>query len=1173
MHRKIPFLGLLLALQISLQAQNSHPVFPANGQFLSDSVIHFQWNPYPGSGITYQIQIATDTLFQNLLFDQTNIPENHLLVTLGMGQNRWWRTRHFISGNPQAWSPGFQFTTFVPSLIQRVTGWFTADSGLTKTGNQVQLWQSRTGTLALEQTDPGRRPVSSDTALFGKPSLYLDGTDDFLQSTFLNYAKGSFILFHNPLNKNSTLISQARFTFTGFNFYLNNSQRPSVNCLAMPASTGFTFNGYPITYTIPARRVSMEGIALQPSGARIFTGPLDSLSQQSIAYLDIPASTPFRVGAMGNSSGFYKGHIYELFIADTSLTRAQYDMLYNYITWKYQPPVNLGPDIHKTYGFCPLTLSVSPVYSAYNWSTGDTVPSVQITNPGTYWLQVTDFLGRVSRDTILITNTVPLLNLTDTIICLNTQANLQSGFTGAYQYLWDNNPVLNQPSLITGTQGPHILVIKDSFNCTISDTVLINLDLYANTVSLGADKSVCSGEPLALVSGAPQTVAYQWSTGINDTLPQIIISTSGSYAVTTTNNRGCAAVSQVNVWVKGAAPQALFLKSAPQICTGDTLLCTDASIPALPAFPVTKWQWNFGNGHTDTVQNPGVVYSQPGVYHITLTATTDSGCYDVFTDSVIVFALPIPWITTGTRCSARPVQLNANAIGGTVTSYLWTIGNGSSNPDTSSLQNPVYSWIVSGSYWVKLEVTNQNACKNSDSLLIEIHQTPFAAFNYTPPLLCTGTKVEFTDNSLAGTVYPNNYWKWNFGDGSSTVTGLPAPSHIYQSYGMFPVSLLVGSSVTGCYDSLTVNLEVGANPTAIITDSTFCSGQAGNLTEASTSTGDTLVSWLWISPVFGSVAGKNPAIICPDTGSFPLFLVIETQRGCRDTASSSLVSYSTPVAGFSMTPLYGNAPLSVQFTNKSINGDIYLWDFGDGYTSGIIHPAHTFATQGIFDVTLLATSSKGCFDSHSDRVYTVKTAFDIEVTGVQAVIDQDRIKVSADIRNNAAFPVHRIDLQCWINSENPVVEIWQAQGVNDRLQPGHTFRYQFVSEPILPKNPDHIPYAVCVKASVPEYPTDDNPDNDRGCVAITEAFHISQPYPNPSSGTVWLDAVLEFSDQITIELYHLNGQKLATLFDQPIEKGFSRIMLPLPASLPAGVAVIKISYRDYTGIRKIITIE
>lgn len=1173
MHRNILFLGLLLALRFSLPAQNSHPVYPAQGQFLSDTVILFQWNPYPGSGITYQLQIATDTLFQNLLFDQSNILQHHLQVTLGMGQNRWWRTRHYVSGIPQAWSPGFQFTTFVPSLIPRITAWFTADSGLTKSGNQVQLWQSRTSTLTLEQTDPARRPVSSDTALFAKPSLYLDGTDDFLQSTFLNYASSSFFVFHNPLNKNSTLVSQARFTFTGFNFYLNNSQRPSVNCLATPANTGFTFNGYTIPYTIPARRVSLEGIALHPSGARIFTGLLDSLSLQTIAYLDLPSSTPFRVGAMGNSSGYYKGHLYELFFADTALSRTQYDMLYNYIAWKYQPPVNLGPDIHKTYGFCPLTLSVSTVYSAYSWSTGDTVPSIQVTNPGTYWLLVTDFLGRVSRDTILITNSVPALNLSDTIICLNTQANLQSGFTGAYQYVWDNNPLLDQPSLSTGTPGLHTLVIKDSFNCSISDTVLVTLDLYANTVSLGPDKSVCSGEPLALMSGASQTVSYQWNTGVSDTLPQITIASSGTYGVTATNNRGCVATSQVNVWVKGASPLAFFTKSSTQVCTGDTLLCTDASIPALPAFPVTKWQWNFGNGQTDTVQNPKVVYAQPGIYHISLTATTDSGCFASWSDSVIVFALPIPWITTGTRCSARPVQLNANAIGGTVTAYLWTISNASVTPDTSTLQNPVYSWLVSGNYWVKLEVTNQNACKNSDSLLVEIHQTPFAAFNYTPPLLCTGTKVDFTDNSLAGPAYPNNYWKWNFGDGSNSVTGLPKPSHTYQAHGIFPVALLVGSSVTGCYDSVNINLEVGARPAAIITDTTFCVGQVRNLSEASTSTGDTLISWIWTSPVFGSLSGKSPAIICPDTGLFPLFLVVETQRGCRDTASALLVSHPTPVAGFSMTPLYGNAPLAVQFTNKTLNGDIYLWDFGDGFTSGLIQPSHTFITAGIFDITLLATSLKGCFDSHTDRVYTVKTAFDIEVTGVQAVIDQNSIKVSADIRNNSAFPVHRFDLQCWINSENPVVEIWQAQGVNDRLQPGHTFRYQFVSKPLLPQNPDHVPYAVCVKASVPEYPTDDNQANDRSCVAITEAFNISQPYPNPASGTVWLDAVLEFSDQLTIELYQMSGQKLATLFDQPVEKGFLQIGLPLPAGLPAGVTLLKISYRDYSGVRKIITIE
>lgn len=54
-----------------------------------------------------------------------------------------------------------------------------------------------------------------------------------------------------------------------------------------------------------------------------------------------------------------------------------------------------------------------------------------------------------------------------------------------------------------------------------------------------------------------------------------------------------------------------------------------------------------------------------------------------------------------------------------------------------------------------------------------------------------------------------------------------------------------------------------------------------------------------------------------------------------------------------------SAPATIDFTNTSINGATYMWDFGDGIFSATTRPSHTYNGYGTFTVSLLATSSCG----------------------------------------------------------------------------------------------------------------------------------------------------------------------------------------------------------------------
>lgn len=67
-----------------------------------------------------------------------------------------------------------------------------------------------------------------------------------------------------------------------------------------------------------------------------------------------------------------------------------------------------------------------------------------------------------------------------------------------------------------------------------------------------------------------------------------------------------------------------------------------------------------------------------------------------------------------------------------------------------------------------------------------------------------------------------------------------------------------------------------------------------------------------------------------------------------------------PVAGFTAYPVSGNGPLTVRFTDTSLNiPTMWYWDFGDGTNEGTASPAHTYAAPGTYSVTLTATNQYG----------------------------------------------------------------------------------------------------------------------------------------------------------------------------------------------------------------------
>ncbi len=119
------------------------------------------------------------------------------------------------------------------------------------------------------------------------------------------------------------------------------------------------------------------------------------------------------------------------------------------------------------------------------------------------------------------------------------------------------------------------------------------------------------------------------------------------------------------------------------------------------------------------------------------------------------------------------------------------------------------------------------------------------------------------------------------------------------------------------------------------------------------------VSWLWSFPGGNPTSSidQNPTGIFYDTpGTYDVTLEATNSVGSNQiTKTSIVVVEGPPIPSFDYTITDNNAI----FTNTTLNGDSYYWNFGDGFDSTDEHPVHVYVDDGVYTVLLEATNICG----------------------------------------------------------------------------------------------------------------------------------------------------------------------------------------------------------------------
>lgn len=316
------------------------------------------------------------------------------------------------------------------------------------------------------------------------------------------------------------------------------------------------------------------------------------------------------------------------------------------------------------------------------------------------------------------------------------------------------------------------------------------------------------------------------------------------------------------------------------------------------------------------------------------------------------FALPIADFsadktTTGVNGAVNFTDLSLN----NPSTWHWDFGDG----NTSTDKNPVHIYNSINTYSVILTVTNfdgfDTITKNN---YIVVNNSPVVDFQADQTYIAVNSVVYFTDNSIN----TPTVWNWDFGDGNTST--LQNPDHSYAIEGNFNVSLIAGNA-DGTDILIKENyIEVVSTPAASFTSDKVIVGKGGLINFIDNSQ-NSPTSWEWDFGDGNSSTEQNPSNTYTAIGTYSLSLTASNIAG-TDTHNEPnyILVNNQPVAAFNANPISTEPTSIVSFFDASLNNPTsWVWDFGDGNSSTLQNPQHSYSSVGTYTITLTSNNTDG----------------------------------------------------------------------------------------------------------------------------------------------------------------------------------------------------------------------
>ena len=500
------------------------------------------------------------------------------------------------------------------------------------------------------------------------------------------------------------------------------------------------------------------------------------------------------------------------------------------------------------------------------------------------------------------------------------------------------------------------LSITDSSGCydNVTKTSFINVSTPSASFSVNPLNSNCPPLIADFVNTSSSDAnIYKWNFGDGSTSyvdnPSHLYSSTGLFDtyLIVENSFGCRDTMYKNNYIDmlGIFPSGNFTVS-------DTLVCVNESILLTPNVSNTvSYIWDFGNGIFSYDSLANISYDNSGIFIPTLILENSSGCRLVLNseDSIIVNETIVDAGADISICEGEIVQLNAQ---GTGNHFTWTSENEIVSLNTF---NPLVSPTFSSYYYV---LNSNELCIANDSVYINVfNDVPDITFSVDN--VCEDEITTFEANS--GLSSTNNFFSWSFGQFGKIVS-----SELFL--GDNNITLIVENQDNNCTDTLVQNIEIFQKPVADFLFSDICFGDS--VTFIDNSSGN-IISWDYdFGDDFGISNNQNSIYKYLSSGDFNVILNVVSEMGCQNNINKNVTVNELPLVEFSISNNCENLGNTFIDLSKTLDGNIQFieFDFNDGITTNDSIYTHIFDGYGLFDVTLTATSDRGCTD------YKTKTA-------------------------------------------------------------------------------------------------------------------------------------------------------------------------------------------------------
>jgi gliding motility-associated-like protein len=330
----------------------------------------------------------------------------------------------------------------------------------------------------------------------------------------------------------------------------------------------------------------------------------------------------------------------------------------------------LGPDVTVCEGESVVIDAGFDDGSIHAWSTGETTPSIDVTQNGTYSVEITSTEGCVVNDVINVDFLpIPTPNLGDDPgLCVGEVFTLTPGAVGA-SYAWSTGSTAPQINVVNS--GVYSVIVTNAAGCSESAEIELVFQPLPTT-NLPSTVTVCEDEVVTLDPAGDGTT-FAWSTG--QQTPTIQVSTSGTYSVVITSGFGCVSTDETEV----------TMVAYPIVNLGpDAALCLGESFAISSGQPDLNHLWSTGEVESE------ITVSQSGIY----TVTVDNDYCFISDEVTVVFnLLPAnPMFPDTSYCFEMPpyeAVLNALNPGST---FLWE--DGSTNQLRTISSEGLYSVTV-----------------------------------------------------------------------------------------------------------------------------------------------------------------------------------------------------------------------------------------------------------------------------------------------------------------------------------------------------------------------------------------------------------------------------------------------------------------------------------------------